>query len=296
MSKKKIITGLLASLFLMTGFGLGEVSAMEKTDKRMDKNKKPQKIVQTAGRDNLGKIAPKFAELNDDILFGEVWSRQDKLSLRDRSVVTVVSLVTKGIFDNSFKYHMQNAKNNGVTSVEMAEILTHQAFYVGWPNAWAAFGVMKEVYGENQSNAIDRTMSKEEFAKVNVFGLGEPNNAYAKYFIGQSYLNRLTQNGDALPIYNVTFETGCRNNWHTHKAKSGGGQVLIVTAGEGWYQKEGEEPVLLTPGMVVTIPANVKHWHGATKDSYFSHIAFEIPGEETSNEWFEEVHNDLYEN
>lgn len=90
---------------------------------------------QTAGRDILGEFAPKFAQLNDDILFGEIWAREDKLSARDRSIITVTSLMTKGIFDNSLKYHITNAKNNGITAEEMAEILTHLAFYSGWPNA-----------------------------------------------------------------------------------------------------------------------------------------------------------------
>ena len=103
-------------------------------------------VKQTAGRDNLGDFAPKFAELNDDVLFGEVWSREDKLSLRDRSLVTVVSLMSKGILDSSFQSHLINAKKNGITKDEMAEILTHAAFYAGWPNAWAAFRMAKEVY------------------------------------------------------------------------------------------------------------------------------------------------------
>lgn len=105
---------------------------------------------QTAGRDALGAFAPKFAELNDDVLFGEVWSREDKLSLRDRSIVTVTILITKGIFDSSLKFHIANAKNNGVTADEMAEIITHAAFYAGWPNAWAAFALAKEVYSEGE--------------------------------------------------------------------------------------------------------------------------------------------------
>ena len=102
----------------------------------------------TAGRDALGKFAPKFAELNDDVLFGEVWSREDKLSARDRSIVTVTALMAKGILDSSLLYHIKNAKNHGVTSEEMSEILTHAAFYAGWPNAWAAFRMAKEVYNE----------------------------------------------------------------------------------------------------------------------------------------------------
>ena len=103
----------------------------------------------TVGRDALGVFAPKFAELNDDILFGEVWSREDKLSLRDRSIVTVTVLMTKGIFDNSLKHHLANAKNNGITAEEMAEIITHAAFYAGWPNAWAVFALAKEVYSKD---------------------------------------------------------------------------------------------------------------------------------------------------
>lgn len=100
----------------------------------------------TAGRDELGQFAPKFAELNDDVLFGEVWSREDKLSARDRSIVTVTTLMASGILDSSLKFHIQNAKNHGVTAEEMAEILTHAAFYAGWPKAWAALRMAKEVY------------------------------------------------------------------------------------------------------------------------------------------------------
>lgn len=103
---------------------------------------------QTAGRDALGEFAPKFAELNDDILFGQVWSREEQLSLRDRSIVTVVSLMAQGLVDSSFQYHLETAKKNGVTAGEMAEILTHGAFYAGWPKAWAAFRMAKEIYAE----------------------------------------------------------------------------------------------------------------------------------------------------
>ena len=119
--------------------------------------------------------------------------------------------------------------------------------------------------------------------------------AYAKYFIGDSFLNPLTKpNESAVFLANVTFELGCRNNWHIHHAKSGGGQILICTAGSGWYQEEGKEAVSLEPGMVITIPTEVKHCHGAKADSWFSHIAVEVPGEETSNEWCEEVSDEVY--
>ena len=103
-------------------------------------------VKQTAGRDSLGDFASKFAELNDDVLFGEVWSREKELDLKTRSIITVVALMSKGILDSSLKYHIMNAKKNGVTKEEFAEIITHVAFYAGWPNAWAVFNMAKEVY------------------------------------------------------------------------------------------------------------------------------------------------------
>lgn len=138
-------------------------------------------------------------------------------------------------------------------------------------------------------------MNKEEFDKVNVFGQGEPNVSFAKYFIGNSYLNPLTKKEESsLSLTNVTFEPGCRNSWHIHHATKDGGQILICTAGFGWYQEEGKDAISLEPGTVIVIPANVKHWHGGKKDSWFSHIALEVPGENTSNEWLEEVSDKEY--
>lgn len=140
-----------------------------------------------------------------------------------------------------------------------------------------------------------RIQNNAEFDKQNIFGLGSENSAFAKFFIGNSYLNPLTVPSKcAVFLANVTFEPGCRNNWHIHHATEGGGQLLICTAGEGWYQEEGKPPVSLTPGMTITIPPEVKHWHGAKKDSWFSHIAVEVPGTETSNEWLEPVDDETY--
>lgn len=139
-----------------------------------------------------------------------------------------------------------------------------------------------------------KIMDQNEFTQQNVFGFGAENTSYARYFSGQSFLNPLTKPEDGLFLANVTFEPGCRNNWHIHHAKKGGGQLLICTAGEGWYQEAGKAPVSLTPGTVITIPPEVKHWHGAKKDSWFSHIAAEIPGEDTSNEWCEPVSEEEY--
>lgn len=144
----KIRQILAAGLIVMTGtaiWGTGDVYAMSTTDNQA---KKAVKIVQTAGRQQLGTFAPDFARYNDDILFGEVWSKNDVLPLRERSIVTVSALIAQGITDSSLKYHMETAKKNGVTKDDMAEIITQLAFYSGWPKAWAAFGYAKEVYGE----------------------------------------------------------------------------------------------------------------------------------------------------
>ncbi len=137
-------------------------------------------------------------------------------------------------------------------------------------------------------------MEEKEFEKVNMFGKGNPNDAFAKYFVGNSYLNPLVDNTSSIFLANVTFEPGCRNNWHIHHAIKNGGQILICTAGYGWYQEAGKEAVSLEPGKVIVIPANVKHWHGAKKDSWFSHIAIEVPGEDTKNEWCERVTDEEY--
>lgn len=127
---------------------------------------------------------------------------------------------------------------------------------------------------------------------VSIFPLGEKNEAFAQYFVGQSYLNMLTTDG--VPIGNVTFEPACRNNWHIHHAVKGGGQLLLVTAGRGYYQEWGSEARELKAGDVVVIPAGVKHWHGAAHDSWFAHLAVEVPGEETRTEWLEAVSDEDY--
>ena len=238
---------------------------------------------QTAGRNNLGKLAPKFAELNDDILFGEIWSREDKLSLRDRSLITISALMAQGLFPQ-LKSHFMMGKKHGITKLEAVETVTQLAFYSGWAKAWSAFPLIEEVYG---------TEDEEDKEHGGAFGKGAPNTDFAQYFVGNSYLKPLAKT-DNMFIANVTFEPNCRNNWHIHKATKGGGQILICVEGKGWYQEEGKEPQSLKVGDVVTIPANVKHWHGAKKDSWFSHLAIEVPGENVNNEWCEKVTDEEY--
>ena len=245
-------------------------------------------VKQTAGRDQLGTFAPKFAQLNDDVLFGEVWSREEKLSLRDRSLITVVALMAQGLADSSFQHHLESAKANGITREEIAEILTHAAFYAGWPKAWAAFGMARRVW--NAEDGAGDAMTAH--AKKMLFPVGAPNDGFARYFSGQSYLAPVSTS--QVGIFNVTFEPGCRNNWHIHHAASSGGQILLCIAGRGYYQEWGKTARELHPGDVVNIPAGVKHWHGAAKDSWFSHLALEVPAVNGSNEWLEPVDDGDY--
>lgn len=248
-----------------------------------------EKIIQTAGRTQLGEFSPEFAHFNDDILFGENWNNK-AIDLKTRSIITVVSLMSQGITDSSMMHHLENAKKAGVTKSEIAAIITHNAFYAGWPKAWAVFNLAKTVWTDNDLNST--AVSKDEYAKTIMFPIGEPNTAYSKYFIGQSYLAPVSD--EQVKIHNVTFEPKCRNNWHIHKAKSGGGQMLIGVGGRGYYQEWGKEPVEIKEGTVIHIPAGVKHWHGAAPDSWFSHLAVELDGVETSNEWLEPVSDAVY--
>ena len=203
-----------------------------------------EKITQTAGHVQLGEFAPKFAELNDDVLFGQVWNRPG-LSPHDRSMITIATLVGKGIIDSSLTHHLQFARQNGVTRTEISEMLTHIAFYAGWPNAWGAFRLAKDVWAED----TEADGGKAAFQREMIFPIGEPNTAYAEYFIGNSYLAPIST--EQVSFSNVTFEPGCRNNWHIHRASKGGGQMLVCVAGRGWYQEEGKPAVEMLPGDVI---------------------------------------------
>lgn len=250
---------------------------------------------------------------DDDILFGENWNIPD-IDVKTRCIITVVSLMSQGITDNSLVYHLQNAKAHGVTKNEIAAIVTHVAFYAGWPKAWAVFNLAKEVWEGDASAQPNKDAStdmpltegrgrylksqdevaisdKDKFQNEIMFPIGEPN-PYNKFFVGQSYLAEVSH--EQVPIFNVTFEPGCRNNWHIHHATSGGGQLIICIGGCGWYQEFGKEAIELTPGKVINIPPEVKHWHGAASDSWMAHLAIEVAGENTSNEWCEPVSEEDY--
>ena len=244
------------------------------------------KIVQTAGKNQLGEFAPEFAHYNDDILFGENWNNQD-IDTKTRSIITVVALMSSGILDSSIKYHLQNAKDHGVTRREIAAIITHVAFYAGWPKGGAVFNLAKEVWNVKEEDLLYEDEAMRAHAKEMIFPIGEPNDGFAQYFSGKSYLAPISKS--QVGIFNVTFEPGCRNNWHIHHASKGGGQILICVAGKGYYQEWGKKAIEMKPGDCINIPVGVKHWHGAAPDCWFSHLAIEVPGENSSNEWLEPV-------
>jgi quercetin dioxygenase-like cupin family protein len=248
--------------------------------------KKNEKIVQTAGRNQLSDIAPMFAHLNDDVLFGEVWN-EEAISTKLKCILTVTALMSSGITDSSLQYHLQNAKNNGVSKREIAAIITHVTMYTGWPKGWAVFRLAMEIWGKDEP-----ATSKEAFEKSASFPVGPENVNFNKWFTGTSYLQPISTEG--VGIFNVTFEPGCRNFWHIHHADKGGGQILVCVDGHGFYQEWGKEPVEMYPGDCVNIPVGVKHWHGAAADSWFSHLSIEVPGENGSSEWLEPVSDEQY--
>jgi alkylhydroperoxidase/carboxymuconolactone decarboxylase family protein YurZ/quercetin dioxygenase-like cupin family protein len=236
---------------------------------------------QTAGRDSLGDFAPKFAELNDDVLFGEVWSREKELSPRDRSAITITALISGGNFEQ-LTFHLKKAKENGLTKNEVAEIITHLAFYVGWAKAWSAFNIAKEIYKDENTEEFKNENLKNSI----IFPRGTK---IETNFVGDAWLQMVFTDPKPLnaAIGNVTFAPKARNNWHAHEI----GQVLLVTGGEGWYQEWDKPAQFLTTGDMVNIPPKVKHWHGATNDSWFVHIAI-TPG---TTEWFESINEEEYD-
>lgn len=214
--------------------------------------------------------------------FGDYYTRKG-LDLNTRELLTMAILVNLGT-EPQLKAHIgANLKIRTADYVEQA--IYNCLPYCGYPRTLNAMRLLKEAVAE----ANLKTMPGKDWS---VFPVGKPNDAYAKYFVGKSYLDMISK--EQVGVGNVTFEPACRNNWHIHHAKKGGGQILIATAGRGYYQEWGKPAVELKPGDVVNIPAGVKHWHGAAPDSWFQHLAIEVPGEGTSNEWLEPVSDEDY--
>ena len=212
-------------------------------------------------------------------LFGDIFARNN-LSFADREIVTVSAISALPGCEPQLMAHISGARNMGVTDAQLHEIPLVLQQRVGEAEANRAKKMMAQVFNEPQPAVV-------ETVDFNVWPKGDPNDAYAQYFIGNSYLADMGGG-----IFNVTFEPGCRNNWHVHHKQV---QVLICVAGRGWYQEWGKEPVEMTPGTIIAIPAEAKHWHGAARDSWFQHLTYHKdvqPG--ASNEWLEPVTDDVY--
>ena len=212
----------------------------------------------------LFEFHPQLDEYLKAHLFGDIFAR-DNLDWRTRELATIAALAARPETAPQMQAHIGIGKLNGVTDAQAAAIVAR----------------------------VQRPAKPEQLpADWSPIPVGEPNVNYAKYFIGNSYLHKLTL--EQVPAFGVTFEPGCRNNWHIHHAKTGGGQILIVTAGVGYYQEWGKPARRLVKGDTVNIPAGVKHWHGAAPDCWFQHIALEVPGTGQSNEWCEPVDDKAY--
>lgn len=218
--------------------------------------------------------------------FGDYYTRKG-LDLNTRELLTMAILVNLGT-EPQLKAHI--GANLKIRTAEYVEQAIYNCLpYCGYPRTLNALRLLKEAVAEAKVSADAKTMPGKDWS---VFPVGKPNDAYAKYFVGKSYLDMIST--EQVGVGNVTFEPACRNNWHIHHAKKGGGQILIATAGHGYYQEWGKPAVELKPGDVVNIPAGVKHWHGAAPDSWFQHLAIEVPGEGGSNEWLEPVSDEEY--
>lgn len=234
----------------------------------------------TDGKDYLGGFAPQFAAINDNILFGQVWSNNETLSPKTRSMLTISALIGAGITDQSLRGHLETGKANGITRAEIADIITHLAFYAGWPKGWAAFALALEVYRDDKSNGTTGHA---------LFGIGKEVHE-PEHFSGKVYVKELLDFSYPMIADTVTFAPGARNSWHVHQA----GQILLVTDGHGWYQEAGTAAQPLKAGDIVKIPGGVKHWHGASKNSWFSHIALE-DWSKGAPEWLERLDDKEYE-
>lgn len=216
-------------------------------------------------------------------LFGDIFA-SDVLLHAERELATIGALSSLEGVEPQLLAHVGGSRNMGVTDDQLRALPGVLAAKVGSAPSRRVLKAVSKVLGD--------TVTNSSVPGDLPFEVGNPNIAYAKYFIGNSYLANLATGEGKMPVHNVTFEPACRNNWHIHH---GGGQILICVAGRGWYQAWGKPARMLRPGDVVDVPAEVKHWHGAARDSWFQHVALEVPGDNKSNEWLEPVTDEEYE-
>ncbi len=239
--------------------------------------------------DPLFDFAPTIDQFLKSHLFGDIFAR-DTLDWQARELATISALAALTGVDSQLKSHFSMSLNTGLTAGQLWDFIDVLKQKVGSAVAANASVVLADVVAAPGSQLeVGQNGMTESFDGNGVFPKGPKNEAYAQYFQGTSYLNMLCTEG--VKIGNVVFEPGCRNNWHIHHK---GGQILLVTGGHGWYQQWDQPPRPLQAGDVVTIPAGAKHWHGAAGNSWFAHIAIEVPAESASTEWLEPVSDQDY--
>jgi 4-carboxymuconolactone decarboxylase len=235
---------------------------------------------------NVAPVAPKFAELTNNVIFGDLWRRTD-LSPRDRSLVTITAL-TAGGDSEQLKFHIGLGLENGLTEAQIGEVLTHLAFYVGWPKASAAIGTAVQVFKQHSEASMTQPSPGIQVTPPGQSPAAGP----AGYFTGSVAVTSPFKGTDGARLGGgtVTFQPGAHTNWHTHPL----GQLLIVTAGQGWVQAEGDAVYAMRTGDTVWIKPGVKHWHGATRTSGMTHVAISEAADGKSVDWLEPVTDDQY--
>ena len=240
----------------------------------------------------MGGTAPALARYTNSVLFGDLWRRPD-LAPRDRSLVTIAALITAGQ-DDQLAFHIDRGMNNGLTRTEVSEIITHLAFYAGWPRAVSAVPVAKKVFEARTGAPAQASEPRKGSLMLEILRQGSQPTTKGSpdYFIGSVTVDQRFQRPDPARVGGgiVTFEPGARTAWHTHPL----GQTLIVTSGTGWVQREGGPVEEIRPGDVVWIPPGVRHWHGATATTAMSHVAIAEALDGKSVDWMEQVSEEQY--
>lgn len=283
------VAGIVTHLAFYTGWP-SAVSALTEIDKvfadrRIDAAAL-RGVASATVQKNFAPVAPKFAGLTNDVVFGDLWRRTD-LSPRDRSLVTITALAAGGDGDQ-LRFHIGLGLENGLTQTQIGEALTHLAFYVGWPKASAAIGTARQVFKQHSEASMTKASSG-----IQVIPMGQsPAAGPASYFTGSVAVTSPFKGTDGARLggATVTFQAGAHTNWHTHPL----GQLLIVTAGQGWVQAQGEAVQAMNTGDTVWIEPGVKHWHGATRTSGMTHVAISEAEDGKSVDWLEPVTDDQY--
>ena len=283
--------GIAKDVFTQRGIGPDQLAPEAREPVAVDDASEAQRAAAVEAQ--AGAVAPTLARYTNVVLFGDLWRRAD-LAPRDRSLVTITALIAAGQVDQ-LAFHMNRGMDNGLSQTQLSEVITHLAFYAGWPRAMSALPVAKTVFETRagKQNAAPASDTRGRTAmEILRHGSQPPSDGPADYFTGRVRIEQRFQRNDPARIGGafVSFEPGARTAWHTHPL----GQTLIVTSGTGWVQREGEDIQEIRVGDIVWIPPGEKHWHGATATSAMTHIAIAEARDGKSVDWMEQVSDEQY--